>query len=486
MVWFFLRGADSTRPSAFQRTYALLWQYIGSWLVLVGITVAANNLQIAGGYFMIFYFAAIFVAVFISYLELFALPPKEKYASLIAEHDADSVQARHGSNPSTRPQTSIHESQHEEDDDATERTSLLRGDRQRTFNSGYGSHTRSIQASSDGDDHDHEFIPIGYPKPYRHEQPWSGKLPSWTWFFQFIILSGTVIVFLGQVGLLMTSTLYQTPADGSPVLNVYLFVAVLSVLLLAPVSPFIHRISWPIPTILFFIFAGTLIYNLLAFPFSDHSPLKVYFIQQVNLDTGINQVSLTGLPPYVESIAKSIPSAAGQTLNCTEPDYTARYGLKKCAWTGPPPNIRKNTGATSPPPSTWMRFNATRSKNSTSVRFNLAGRNTRGCRLLFDSPISHFQVAGYATDPRFPVIGSKGCKSIRLWTREWGGAWDVEVKWDKSVSANLTGRAVCLWSDANDPATIPAFLEVRRYMPTWSIATKLSDGLVEGYRDFKI
>jgi hypothetical protein len=473
------------RPSALQRTYALIWQYIGAWLILVGVTVAANNLQVSGGYFMVFYFAATFIAVLISYQELFALASKEKYASLVAEHDGYSVQARRGSNPSTRPQASVHEDQNQDDED-TERTSLLRGDRQRTFNSGYGSHTRSVPDSTNGDDHDHEYTPTGFPKPYRYEQPWSGKLPSWTWILQFLILSTTVITFLGQVGLLMTSTLYQTPADGSPALTIYLFVAVLSVLLLAPVSPFIHRITWQIPTVLIFIFAGTLIYNLLAFPFSANSPLKVYFTQQVNLNTGLNQVSLTGLPPYVQTIAQSIPSAAGQTLNCSEPDYTARHGLTKCSWSGPSPNIRRNSGASSPPFASWMRFNVTRSANSTSARFQLAGRNTRGCRLLFDSSISHFKVAGFATDSRFPIIGPKGCKSIRLWTREWGKGWDVDVTWDSKVSRNLTGRAVCLWSDANDPATIPAFVEVRRFMPTWSIATKLSDGLVEGYKDFKI
>jgi hypothetical protein len=42
---------------------------------------------------------------------------------------------------------------------------------------------------------------------------------------------------LGQVGLLMTSALRQTPADGNSVLTIYLFLAVLSVLLLAPITP---------------------------------------------------------------------------------------------------------------------------------------------------------------------------------------------------------------------------------------------------------
>jgi hypothetical protein len=60
----------------------------------------------------------------------------------------------------------------------------------------------------------------------------------------------------------------------------------------------------------------------------------------------------------------------------------------------------------------------------------------------------------------------------------------VNVSWDGP--GGLDGKVACLWSDANDPTTIPAFEEVRRYMPTWSIATKLSDGLVEGFKVFNL
>lgn len=307
---------------------------------------------------------------------------------------------------------------------------------------------------------------------------------------QFLILGPIPIILCTQVALLQTSALHQTPADGSPVLTVYIFIVLLTVLLLAPVTPFIHRLTVFLPTILFLVFVGTLTYNLLAFPFSDDARLKVYFLQSVNLDTGINKVSLTGLPSYTDKIIASIPSSAGQHINCSLPEYTARSGLHKCTWSGPPPNVlleppsRKHL----PAPSAygkWMNLTTTRlNTTKSSARFVLSGANTRACRLLFDSPISNLSVQGYATDPRFPSVGSKGCTSIRLWTREWGGSWNVTVEWEGS--GGLDGRAVCLWSDANDPAAIPAYTEVLRFMPRWSQVTKLSDGLVEGWKEFKI
>ena len=249
---------------------------------------------------------------------------------------------------------------------------------------------------------------------------------------------------------------------------------------------FIHRFHYSIPTLLLTICIGTVLYNLLAFPFSEQARLKVYFLQTVNLDTGINKVSLTGLPPYVNKIIDSIPSSSGRYVNCSSPEYSARRGLTKCSWEGLTPNVLNQK--TNIPPKIgyggWLRFNVSRTANTSEARFHIAGRNTRACRILFDKPIRDFSVKGYATDPRFPHVGKKGCQSIRLWTREWGGAWDVDVKWDGPNG--LDGRVVCLWSDANDPATIPAFEEVRRYMPAWSVATKLSDGLVEGYKVFNV
>ena len=106
---------------------------------------------------------------------------------------------------------------------------------------------------------------------------------------------------------------------------------------------------------------------------------------------------------------------------------------------------------------------------------------------------------------RFPVVGGRGCESIRLWSREWGGAWNVTVRWEgkgedgdgdagsggsgssgHGVGTGLDGRVVCLWSDANDEDAIPAYKEVRRFMPKWSVVSKAGDGLVEGFKVFKV
>lgn len=501
ITWFLLTGSDATRPSALQRGYTLFWMYILTFIIMIGVTIAENNMGIAGGYSMVFYFGGVFLALMISYFELFALPKKTTFAEKVVAGEAwDGGASITSSRPLTRDderssrRQSVDMLRQSEDDDATERTSLLRGDRQATFAGGYGG-THGQQSTDEGavtDDEDH--IPKDAPPPYPYEQAWSGYLPSWTWLLQLVLLSVVPLVLLGQVGLLMTSSLYQTGADGSNVLTVYLLLAVIATLFILPFSPFIHRIVWPLTTIVFLISVATAIYNITAFPFSSESRLKVYFLQQVDLDTGINTVSLTGLMPYARDIAESLPSAAGQNIKCALPDYSARSGLSKCSWSGVPPNPLNEKSGVPPEKNykSWVQVNATRLKNFTTphaARFSIDAKNTRACRILFEheKPVTSVNVTGFGTDPRFPSVhttNKAGSTSIRLWRREWEKhPWEVFVSWEEG---GLDGRVVCLWSDANDPATIPAWQEVQRFGPVWSVATKLSDGLVEGSKSFKI
>jgi hypothetical protein len=139
----------------------------------------------------------------------------------------------------------------------------------------------------------------------------------------------------------------------------------------------------------------------------------------------------------------------------------------------------------------WLSYNITKSDTGPKAQFSISGRNTRACKLVFDRPVRDFKVADSAYDPRFPHVSPDGTKEIRLWTREWGHSWTVEVEWSDSDETDekvpgLSGRVVCLWSDENTAGVIPALDEVRRYVPVWVGVSKLSDGLVEGSRRFQI
>lgn len=307
------------------------------------------------------------------------------------------------------------------------------------------------------------------------------------WLIQFLLMAPTVVVLIGQVSLLLTSAMYQTPADGNSTLSIYILFAALTAILIVPVAPFLHRFTYHIPMFLFCICIGTAVYNLVAFPFSREHRLKVYFLQQVDLDTGINTVSLTGVEGYVQDIIKQIPSAQGQDLNCTTPDVATRKELTKCSWVGLPAHVAHNLSpySNNTNPKSWLDYSLHKSKPANGATIRLVGQNTRACRLLFDTPVDELSVDGAVSDPRFNATGQRGTRELRLWHREWSQPWNVSVAWNRDANSTFSGRVVCLWSDANADA-IPAFDEVQHYLPVWSVATKISDGLVEGSKRFKL
>jgi hypothetical protein len=482
--WFLLRGASAMRPSVLQRMYALIWLFAGSFALLAFVTVLANNYQIAGGYWALFYFAAVFFALVVSYIELFFVPKKSAFVG--GFDDSDGGRPNSGSRPLTATTTGAQSDDHPaEADDVTETTSLLRGDR-RSFRRYDGRR----QSASDATEHDEHVGPPDLGHPYPGEQEWSGKLPGWLWVLQFLLLVPIVITLVGQIALLVTSALYQTPADGSSTFFIYVAFAALATLLVAPVGPFVHRFTYHVPTFLFFVCVGTVIYNLVAFPFSREHRLKVYFGQQVDLDTGINMVSLTALDGYVQELVKELPSAQGRAVNCSTPDVVARKELTKCAWEGLPAQVvpKVSPFSNKTRPASWLDYSTTRGARANEASIRVVGQNTRACRIAFDTPIVGLTVAGAVSDdPRFNATGDNGSREVRLWHREWSQPWNVSVRWDHDVASNstLSGRVICLWSDANAGA-IPAFDEVQHYLPVWAIATKFGDGLVEGSKRFKL
>ncbi|KAK4691521.1 hypothetical protein P7C71_g5502, partial [Lecanoromycetidae sp. Uapishka_2] len=491
VVWAGTTTADFFRPTAFHRAYTLLWMFLASWLVLVATTVFERNPKIASGYLVMFYFACIFLATTVVFFELFHLPKKSDYADEIEGPRENTIaRSRPGSISSSRlmgpseEEQPLDEDDGEEHEDPTESTSLLREGRRSTFKRYTSPHRPGPTEDIIPESKTNRLV-------YGTEQPWSHSLPSSLWVLEFFLLAPFPLIIFGQVALFFTSATSQTFADGNSPLPLYILTAVLTILLFAPLGPYLHRYSYHIPTFLLLVFAGTTIYNFTAFPFSANNRLKLFFLQRVDLDTGINDVSLTGINGLVQKAISSIPSAAGQTLSCTPTKL--RRDLTECSWVGLPPRVVVNTHPGVPPEfgyGDWLTFNATRdSDGDTAARFYISGLQTRACKLVFNRPISYFSVVGGGEDKRFKHVSDNGSKELRLWSRTWDRGWDVNVKWDAGGADEgdgLDGRVVCLWSDANDSGTIPALDEAWRFAPTWVAIANNQNGLVEGSKSFLV
>ena len=496
IAWLLLAGAANIRPTALHRAFCLLWLYILSWICLVVTTVGEHNFHLASGYFFVFFNFSAHLALLISYLELFALPTKQKYVETALGAQADSASIRPGSRSSRR----LLDNAAAADDagEPTERSSLLshaddRANKQTFASFGH----RRADRDEVPDDTDEPLL----SKAFLDEQAWSSSLPSWTWTLQFLILVPINIIIIGQIGLLIMSATNQTPADGNTVLPVYLLLAIFTVLLLLPLTPFLHRFTYQVPTFLFFIFIGCLVYNLFAFPFSRDARMKYYFVQHMDLDSGANNVTLAGLDGYVQDVIAEMPSAAGQPWNCGETSLLHRNGLVSCSWSGLPPNViprgygglevMKKGNKTEKPYQRWLRLNVTH--DGSTALFSLQGLNTKICRLSFDNAVEAVSIEGGATSPLQQAVGDDGSYQVKLFSRDWDKNFKVNVTWPadtslgaKGVAKGQTGRAWCSYADANTRGAIPAYDELHRNEPIWSVATKTADGLLEVYKSFVV
>lgn len=490
--WFIMAGSNFVRPSALHRIYALLWMFLVGWAILVASTVFEDRYKISGGYLFVFYEAAIFLAAFVGLCELFALPTK----SSVIEQAHDEHETREGLEavPNSDAIAQCHTdggNDAAEDEEASETTPLVGGNGHRvsigsTFARGY---RRSLPDLTDGANDDHEN-----DHHFGNEQSWSAKLPTWTWIIQFLLLGPFILVIIGQVGLLLVTATAQTGTDGSPLLLPYLVVALFSILIILPTGPFMHRITHHIPSFLFLVFIGTLIYNLVAFPFSSQNRYKAYFQQTIDLDSGLNRVTLVGLEEYIRNIISYIPSAAGQSIDCT-PNPMIRSGLVFCSYEGPAPQVVDTVPIGVPPEigyDTWLTYNVTRAPGQNKATFHISGADTKACIIRFDDPFSAFAVQGAASsNGKWDDVPDSGSDQIKLWHRDWDREWVVDVEWPvsegkKKGDEGRTGRVVCFWSDHNMPGTIPALDEVQRFAPKWTSIVKLMDGLVEGSKAFVV
>lgn len=523
--WAIMRGANFARPSAFHRGYVIIWLFVLGWAALTAVTVSEDRLKIGAGYIFVFLESALFLSAFISLLELLALPNKLAWGQQVLEdHEArdlyntlsgsregpsqlpvlprqelvSSPSPTRGSTASTSaagPTRGAHLPDEVEDEaQATERTPLIGGggplkDVRTTFTTGYHQSISALVNTARKHEEDGE--------PYEHEQPWSGHLPSWAWFFQFLILGPFIIILAAQSGLMLSDAVHQTGSDGSSLFLPYLIIFFFTLLVLLPLMPFIHRVTHHIPLLLLVVFIATLVYNLAAFPFSANNRYKAFFIQRINLDTGENKVCYSGMEDYIRDIIAELPSASGRQVTCGK---GLRADLVSCCYDGSEVAPRLSTKLPDgiPPEKSYsnlVHVNVTRGEGN-GATIKIQADNSKACFLEFKKPVSGFSVEdGTGWDDRFGEYPEGGVNKIKLWHRNWNVPWVVHVEWKDNEAmgdgevgteeSGLDGTVMCAWSDANVPNTIPALDEALKYSPAWVAITKTAEGLVEGRKAFK-
>ncbi|KDQ56337.1 hypothetical protein JAAARDRAFT_36511 [Jaapia argillacea MUCL 33604] len=311
------------------------------------------------------------------------------------------------------------------------------------------------------------------------------------WILQLLLSLPLPVLLISQLLVLLTGTLGQTLVDGSSSTFVYFAICFLSFLVTLPVLPFRPNLHRTLTYVTLGAFVVSTIYTWTSFPFTRDAPFKVLFRQKLEFDGegGMREVtSLTGVGAYLERLVMSeIPSTWGKELRCGKEDED---GIVMCEWeSGLLPNPGgpsfREGGLSSTTLDDWMEFSVTR-LNETSATFRMKGLNTRACKIHFDNAridyyhVHHGDGSPTSMQPGYEIL-PRGLRSLRVWSREWEQEFVVEVAWNDGRLGEgelLKGNVGCLWSEFENGG-MPAFEEVVKFLPSWSLVTNLDDGLVK-------
>ncbi|KAK9329254.1 hypothetical protein V1520DRAFT_356136 [Lipomyces starkeyi] len=303
--FFFLAAANRLHPVRHQKFKILLELYFLWWVVLVYANVEENRMSGTGLYWVTFNFIGVSLALLLDIIALYFEPAAPMYFMARAEV--------------------IGSEQH--------------------YMEAHDDEIDHISPHSEHDDEDSEDAPLLGETASEQNLSFTKKLElrgDYVWLLEFLILVPFSVFLTSQIGFLALAAVQQTLQEGGPAIyNVYLSVFVFIIILMYPILPFMHRIHVVVPFVLLLAFTGTFIASCFLFPFSSQKPLKVSFVQQVdldNLDAGA-VVTVTGLKPYVYNIVEDLPSVKNYSNYNVYCKDTMASNVEKCQYPGLYPNV---------------------------------------------------------------------------------------------------------------------------------------------------
>jgi len=283
----------------------------------------------------------------------------------------------------------------------------------------------------------------------------------------------------------------------------YGMLSVVALFVILPIAPFgINMHGW-LYVFIFVVFVLSTLYTYLAFPFSQETPLDVYFAQSVDLDTSRVVTALTGPRQFLSNaIIPLFPSAFNQVINCTDPPN--RFSLQTCKWEVrdafvPSPGGKRDYHEPSSGASLekWVTTSLERT-GSDSARIKVQGLNTRSCALQFSGKgVRSFNLTddGAKGLQHGSNVPEHGLEQILLWSRDWGKEFEVDVDFTGGEDEKVKGRVSCSWAEYESATVgggrtggkIPSLEEVILFLPEWAVVRRsLTAPLFDAGREFEV
>ncbi|EJT98766.1 hypothetical protein DACRYDRAFT_118549 [Dacryopinax primogenitus] len=282
---------------------------------------------------------------------------------------------------------------------------------------------------------------------------------SGLWMFQFWLAVVFPAIWASQTVLLVMTSMGQTLVDGNPSIPAYLSIALLGILIILPLAPFVHPIHLNVTWALLLVLVGSTIWCLFAAPFTPTYPFKVFYQQEITLDVIPikDQVMLGGLASIAPATVKEW-KPEGEVTCEQDMEVKFRPNLRACTWEGH--DGAKGMG---------VEYSITRT-GPVSARVAITGSNSRVCGVLFNSPVRSVVIASAApaTSPLDSV------NQILLHSRTWDRTFEIDFEFEQDLEG---GSVWCEYADPR-PGQIPDFDEVLQSIPVWATVTKGYSALV--------
>jgi hypothetical protein len=257
-------------------------------------------------------------------------------------------------------------------------------------------------------------------------------------------------------------------------------VGALSFFTILPLAPFSHKLYRGLLGVSLFLLLISTLFNIFAFPFSNEAPLKVYFKQILDLESGNNRITITGSMPFLtDAIIPELPSTMAKEVKCGKVigKSTRFKELNQCSWDGLRPAVAPGS------PQDWLKVKTLLIRPGNG-RIEVSGVNTRFCKIYFNTRVTNIGVSGSSGQflEHYPMPPD-GLVELDLWSRTFDREFQVDLGW--SGGKHLSGRVGCSW-DEKILGRIPALDEVITFLPAWATVSKYSSGLLEVTQNFTI
>lgn len=170
---------------------------------------------------------------------------------------------------------------------------------------------------------------------------------SFDWSLQFVIVFPISFYIVYSIGLLTFEALHHNALEGaSGSATVYTLLTILTIAIGFLVLPFIHRLHLLVLVILLILGVSGGILSLTPFPLTHEAPMKIRFLQSIDLDNIVDgvpkaEVSVNTRTGYGYSILSDLPSVKAKSvpITCTS---LGSDDNERCTYEGPRPWVVSN------------------------------------------------------------------------------------------------------------------------------------------------